>query len=337
MVVKPWEQRSSSSKSNPPSSSAGTSAPAKPPAKKSNTKKIYRYPFDRIDEGDDYLKIDIIDYVGGGLNAVSAQSFALMTTDQTLAREKQVVRETIILPICESIGDTNNADWQNSDMGALTAGLAGSFNNFLSQAGSGDLLGAAGVAVKDIVAKAENLATSKEGGRAIQTGAASAAAAALTGEGNLTTAINRATGLTINPNSQMLFNGVSQRSFQFSWDLVPRSKKESDEIKSILRLFKYYMAAGKGNQSQAGGGFFIKSPNVFQLTYMTGQRPHAFLNQFKPMALTGMSINYTGSGTYATYSDSTPVHMQLTLNLSELTPIYREDYDTKFGKQGVGY
>ena len=59
---------------------------------------------------------------------------------------------------------------------------------------------------------------------------------------------------------------------------------------------------------------------------MSGGRPHPFLNQFKICALNAMSVNYTGSGTYATYSDATPVHMVMTLTFQELTPIYREDY-----------
>lgn len=339
MVVKPWEVQSSSTKDNPPSSSVGSSAPAKPekPLQQSNKKKIYRYPFDRIEEGDDYLKIEVIDFIGGGLNNQGPQSLALITTDQTLAREKQVPKETFILPIPEGIGDTNNADWQNSNMGPLTAGLAGAFNKVLGQAAGGNMLGALGMGAQEIAGKISNFGTSAEGARAIQAGAAVAAANAVAGDGNVQTAINRALGATINPNSQLLFNGVSQRNFSFSWDLVPRSKKESDELKAMIRLFKAYMSPIKGAQAQAGAGFFIKSPNVFQLTYMTGQKPHAFLNQFKPMALTGMSLNYTGSGTYATYSDSTPVHMQLTMNMMELTPIFREDYETKYGQEGVGY
>jgi hypothetical protein len=59
---------------------------------------------------------------------------------------------------------------------------------------------------------------------------------------------------------------------------------------------------------------------------MSGGKPHPFLNQFKICALNAMSVNYTASGTYATYSDATPVHMQMTLTFQELTPIYREDY-----------
>jgi hypothetical protein len=68
---------------------------------------------------------------------------------------------------------------------------------------------------------------------------------------------------------------------------------------------------------------------------MSGANPHPFLNKFKICALKGMSVNYTGSGTYATYADATPVHMIMTLNFQELTPIFAEDY--KNSDEGVGY
>ena len=47
-----------------------------------------------------------------------------------------------------------------------------------------------------------------------------------------------------------------------------------------------------------------------------------------------MSTNYTGSGTYATYEDGTPVHMKLDMSFKELNPIYREDHEEV---ESVGY
>jgi hypothetical protein len=139
--------------------------------------------------------------------------------------------------------------------------------------------------------------------------------------------LSRSTGAVFNSNTELLFSGVSLRSgFSFSFDLVPRSKKESDEIKDIIRFFKSESAAQKGAAGGDAAGLFLKSPSVFRLRYMSGGKPHPFLNQFKICALNAMSVNYTASGTYATYSDATPVHMQMTLTFQELTPIYREDY-----------
>ena len=75
--------------------------------------------------------------------------------------------------------------------------------------------------------------------------------------------------------------------------------------------------------------------NVFKIQYRTGSRPHPFLNKFKPCALTNMSVNYAGSGQYASFTDATPVHMILTLQFQELSPIYAEDYQGI--AEGVGY
>jgi len=96
-----------------------------------------------------------------------------------------------------------------------------------------------------------------------------------------------------------------------------------------------------------GGALFIGSPKVFQLEYITGQKAHPFLNKFKVCALTSMAVNYTASGTYATYADGTPVHMQVTCTFQEINPIYSEDYDEKYSgpyapgndpaNSGVGY
>ena len=64
---------------------------------------------------------------------------------------------------------------------------------------------------------------------------------------------------------------------------------------------------------------------------------HPFLNTFKPCALKSMNVDYTASGSYATYEDATPVHMKLTLSFQELNPVYFSDYDGLTDNDGVGY
>ena len=137
---------------------------------------------------------------------------------------------------------------------------------------------------------------------------------------------------------ELLFNGVTLRSFSFSFDLAPRDERESDTIKRMLRIFKQNMQAKRSSDGTSNSsGLFLRSPNVFQLNYKTGRRNHNFLHKFKPMALLNMAVNYTGAGTYATYDDTTPVHMKLDLSFQELNPIYSEDYDSEEGKEGVGF
>jgi hypothetical protein len=123
---------------------------------------------------------------------------------------------------------------------------------------------------------------------------------------------------------ELLFKGVQLRSFNFSFNLAPRDKNESREVKNIIRTFKKSMAAR--SSSGAGAGLFISSPNIFQLEYRSGNIKHPFLHSFKPCALLNMGVDYTGSGSYATYEDATPVHMKLNLSFQEINPVYFSDY-----------
>jgi hypothetical protein len=256
-----------------------------------------------------------------------------------LDTDQKTIRGTVILPIPEGIQDSNSAGWGEGNMGPLQTAVMGAGTEIIAGKGVGDAVDA----VKNVFDKSLNAATVGTTQKMIQTFFASQASKALTGSGDFNQNLSRATGAVFNSNTELLFSGVSLRSgFSFSFDMVPRSKKESDEIKDIIRFFKSESAAQKGAASGDASGLFLKSPSVFRLRYMSGGKDHPFLNQFKICALNAMSVNYTASGTYATYSDATPVHMNMTLTFQELTPIYREDYvesngDYKSSITGTGF
>ena len=93
--------------------------------------------------------------------------------------------------------------------------------------------------------------------------------------------------------------------------------------------------APKTGAESGGRGLYLSSPDLFLLRYLSGGKDHPFLNSFKACALTNLSVNYTGAGTYSTYKDSTPVHMKVSMVFKETNPIYDEDYDNI--STGVGF
>ena len=295
---------------------------------------ILQYPKASIGKNDDFLQIKVIEYKPPGLSAGSAGSFALGTTEQALQGSIQNPKSTIILPMPQSVADSNSANWgENTLNAALAAGIVAGknvvegedpFSSIMKE--GGDLFRKAGAALA--TGTGQKTASSVFSKLAIQ---------ALTGQDTtITGLISRETGAIVNQNVEMLFQGVNIRTaFQFTFDLIPRSQGEAEEIKTIIRTFKQEMTPRKGATGSTGGGFFVKSPNVFQIEYRTGAKPHPFLNKFKPCALTNMSVNYSGSGQYSTFNDATPVHMILSLQFQELSPIYAEDYQNI--KEGVGY
>lgn len=294
----------------------------------------YRYPIKKIGDQDDYFKIQVIEYKPPGLNLTGG--FGLRTTETALQNSIQNPVATVILPMPSNIQDNNAADWVSGNMNPLQAGLAAAANQaVLSDNPFSSVINSTIKGFSNI----NSAISSGEGQQAAAAGAAGAALAAALGQGDINQIISRATGQVFNQNVELLFNGVTMRpAFSFTFDIVPRSQAESTMVKDIIRAFKINMTPKKGTTDTSGGGLFVKAPNVFKLQYMSGKDVHPFLHKFKPCALTQMSVNYNGSAQYASYPDATPVHMQMTLQFQELSPIYAEDYEaSREGLTGVGY
>ena len=156
--------------------------------------------------------------------------------------------------------------------------------------------------------------------------------------GNVTTAqlLSRQTGEIINPNMELLFDGPTLRAFKFQFKMTPRNEREARQCKLIIRAFKRNMAPMTRGTS-GSGNWFLKTPNVFELRYRTGNKDHPFLHKFKQCFLTDVAVNYTGEGVYSTYDDATPTSILLDLSFKELEPIYDIDYDSPQGATAVGY
>ena len=244
----------------------------------------------------------------------------------------------ITLPIPQDVNDSNVVTWGDDNMNIFqiaavdaAAGLIGntkeSFENAkaILDAGIGRSIG-----------NELNSQGGKDTARAITRAIAGEAIDKLGANIRPNSVLGRSTGMILNSNLELLFSGVTLRTFPFSINFSPRNSDESEMVISIIKALKSSMAAKK-NASQGQGGIFLRAPDVFQLMYVDSSgRQHPFLNRFKDCALTAMTVNYTNSGTYATYNDSTPVSIRMNLTFKELNPIYFEDYKSYTGP-GVGY
>ena len=290
-----------------------------------------RYPKADIHDDTDYLKIDVLQYKPLRFTQKNVLREGLKRSkDQYRNEDGKLINSlgSIILPIPQDISDTNSTGWGQDSLNIGAAYAIGATNDIITNENFfKGIVDAIKTASGDIVDLA------KDGGTQNAVNSAFGAAAANLFGANTSAAgvLARSSGQILNPNTELLFNGVKLRSFNFTFNLAPRSDDEARVIQQIVRTFKLNMAPTTGAGLK---GLFLKSPNVFQLQYMKGAQPHPYLNKFVVAALTNMQVNYTGSGTYMTYHDGMPVHMTMTLSFQELSPIYAEDQD-ELG--GMGY
>ena len=275
----------------------------------------------------------------GGKSGVRIKNFGMTADART--RQNQKVKYYVELPIPQDINDTTSVTWGEDTMNIFQlAGLAIGRSFIESPA---KFVGTSVEAVRDAFTGGIDIpglnADTQNAFKAAISGKAINALGANVTPRNV---ISRATGQVLNSNLELLFGGVNLRSFPFSVTFSPRSESEGDLVKGIIRSLKKSMSAKAGSEPDeyngaSASGIMIKAPDVFLLEYRSRGKTHPFLNSFKTCALTGMNVNYTNSGTYATYSNSTPVNIRMDMTFKELNPIYAEDYDTPNSGPGVGY
>ena len=318
--------------------------------------KQLRYPYARIEDGMDFLKIQIASYTPPDLNleglikvdnpggkdnpsGVKATitrgqgTFALTnatgsntTVSENGGRVLKHPKHTIFLPIPRQIQDANSVSYDSSKLDPLEAAGSAIIKQGIESPSVGlvqDALKAIGEGV-DLIGENTDAIASAIAGRAI---------GALGGNVTANALIARGSGAILNPNLESLFQGVKLRQFPFTFEFFPRNPTEAEQVKMIIRVLKRSMSAK--NNREKGRGVFIKQPDIFQLRYMKGASEHPFLNKFLPMHLTDMKINYAASGTYSTFYDGTPSHMSVSCSFQEVNPVYQEDFDD--AGQGVGY
>jgi len=307
-------------------STSGGSAPAGPPESgnvregtKTDSFGDFVYPEGIRSSKQDVIKFTMLKYKPSGVGAT--QSAGKSDRGSTVGGnfKERTILGSVVLPIPNNISDTNSMDWASNPMNALEAGLAAAaFTGITEGIGKGvETLGAG------FQAGADDPATK----RAI--GAAFAGAAV---GGNSAAILSRAEGTVINPNLELLFNGPQLRPFNFTFKLAARSKKESEQIIKILNFFKRGSSAIRTESN-----LFLKAPHTFGIQYLhlgQGGNDHPFIGRIKECALQYIITNYTPEGQYATFNDGVMVSYQITMQFSELEPIFNDDYNEL---TGIGY
>ena len=270
----------------------------------------------------------------GELITTGYSDVAMNVTDANSRMSRnQNIKYYVELPIPQEISDSNTVSWGEDKMNIFQLAGITAASQFQKDAGQSFQQ------ALDFMQKGISFKGFDEGTQnAIRNAISGAAINQLGGNVSLSSIISRTTGQVLNSNLELLFGGVNLRSFPFSITFTPRYYEEMLEVKQIIRQLKSSMnAKGKTMSAGSASGAFLKSPDVFSLRYLHNGQDHPFLNQFKMCALTGMSVNYTNAGTYASYGDGSPVSIRLNMTFKELNPIYSEDYDGMGESDGVGF
>ena len=257
---------------------------------------------------------------GTGLGAVTTglQSLGLKQRDP---QYDQMV--SIYLPICTRVNNEDMFGYTDTDM-KIPAGIVALGNQVTSAEDFGDFAG-----------KLTNAA--KTSGVAYLTSALSSTAFA--------GVVPSVTGLVLNPRVEKMFQQKELRQFTFSWDLYPRNADEVRTIKDIIDTFRYHAHPARMNDGDVDGKAATEDPQImlrvpaeFTVKFLstesngsgTGFVENEYIPKISRCVITSISVDYTPNGVFGTLKDNSPVAYSLSITVSEIGQLTREDVEKGF-------
>ena len=217
---------------------------------------------------------------------------------------------SIAMYMPQSVQVTYGAQYQDTQIGAVTESALNTFNEFVAgRLGGGlDELKKVGTDVADQL-------------QLFLLGAVGI----IPGLGGLREVSEMKSGNVIADRLELAFKGINKRNFQYTFKMTPKDRREVEMIRKIIFAFKSNMMP----EFQGGnrGGRRLLVPNTFDIAYMYTGNQNLHLHNISTCVLENMNVTY-GGDRYKTFEadgeGAQPVETTMTLNFKEMELITRE-------------
>jgi hypothetical protein len=130
-----------------------------------------------------------------------------------------------------------------------------------------------------------------------------------------------------NPYVEVLFEGVSNRTFTFTFKFIAKSAEEQVMIKKIIDTLKFHRAPEK---KLSKSNLYWSYPSTFDITFLNKQgQQNNWLFKISTCALTDLNIKQGGENHFASFEDGSPFMTVVTMSFIELSVL-----DKSLIKQG---
>lgn len=124
----------------------------------------------------------------------------------------------------------------------------------------------------------------------------------------------------VDPGQFQNFNGTVPRGFSFSFDFIPNNAAEAKSILNIILNLKKFSLP-----RSIVSGVALLAPFSFEIE-IGNERLKKLINM-NDVVITGINVNYGADGGMQMFSDGTPKHITMQLEVSERSLITSEFYD----------
>ena len=100
-------------------------------------------------------------------------------------------------------------------------------------------------------------------------------------------------GTIIAPRTEVMFQGISKRTFSFSFTFIPKSEDETKTIDKIIYEFKRAMTPAFKNEA-TGNVRELNFPEMFSIAYMHQNVENQYINKIGRCFLESCDVSFGG-------------------------------------------
>ncbi len=134
--------------------------------------------------------------------------------------------------------------------------------------------------------------------------------------------VQQATRIATNPNTRSLFRNVNQRRFTFTFQMIPESREEAEQIEKIIAFFREELYPEEIGVGQLGLGY--RFPNMMEINVTYSKEWQNIITKILPCYLNDVSVQYNTQG-MSFHKDGKFTDVSMTLNFTEYRPMNKDD------------
>jgi hypothetical protein len=133
-----------------------------------------------------------------------------------------------------------------------------------------------------------------------------------------------ATNTQTNPYIEVLFESVDNRTFSFTFKMIPRNAQEQQTIRDIVKTFKFHRAPEKKFKENNQYWLF---PSTFDIMFLHKNEENPWLFKISTCAMTNFEVNHSPEGQYSAHEDGSPFATTITMSFTELEVLTKNRID----------
>jgi hypothetical protein len=131
-------------------------------------------------------------------------------------------------------------------------------------------------------------------------------------------------GKAKNPNKEVSFKEIKERTFTFEYTFAPKSAQETEMVNSIIKTCRWHSHPTLSSQTQ------FNVPSEWELQFFINGRENPYLQRLRRLVCTKFDVTYGDETGFVSFEDGAPVYITISMGFQEVEPLHRDHIEKGF-------